>query len=168
MELLGVLILRLTLGLTFSMHGSQQVLGWFGGRGLKGAEATVTRIGFRPVWLWTWLSSFGNLLGGILITLGAFTVFGCALVITEMVVAILAVKVEKGFWNQNGGIEYNLALMGMGITTGLVGPGPASVDGALMPFLISPQLFLVLLALALGVAAIGFANRQPAREPAQH
>ena len=49
METLGVLILRLTLGLIFIAHGLRQYLGWFGGGSM---EDVMRRLGLQPAKLW--------------------------------------------------------------------------------------------------------------------
>jgi len=46
--------------------------------------------------------------------LGALTFIGCALIITVMVVAMLTIKKQSGFWERDGGYEYNLAVIRYG------------------------------------------------------
>lgn len=45
---IGLLILRLTVGLTLPAPGSQKLFGWFGGPGLNGTGQFVEMLGFRP------------------------------------------------------------------------------------------------------------------------
>ena len=45
---IGILLLRLTLGLPFAAHGSQKVFGWFGGYGLDATGQFFEGLGFRP------------------------------------------------------------------------------------------------------------------------
>ena len=105
MESIGMLILRLTLGLIFVAHGLRQFFGWFGGGGM---EDVIRRLGLRPAKLWASLAGLGNLCGGIMITLGAFTFLGCALIITTMLVAMLTIKAHSGFWERYSGYEMKL------------------------------------------------------------
>src|SRR4029450_10854391 len=44
---IGLLLLRLVVGLTVAAHGGQKLFGWFGGYGVAGAGGWVGRIGFR-------------------------------------------------------------------------------------------------------------------------
>lgn len=168
MDMLGYLVLRITFGMIFIMHGLQQLIpGFGGGKGLQGTQETITRIGFRPAWLWTPCLALGMLTGGLMLILGLFTVVGAAVVITIMVIAVTTTKLTRGFWNRNSGYEYNLALIGGTAAIGLLGPGPNSLDAVLAPFLLlSPAFFVVALIVCLGVTSLGFMTRQPAqREP---
>jgi putative oxidoreductase len=42
----GLLLLRLTLGLTMAAHGCQKLFGWFGGGGLTGTGRFFTMSGY--------------------------------------------------------------------------------------------------------------------------
>jgi putative oxidoreductase len=48
-----------------------------------------------------------------------------------MIVAVLTVHLKNGFFNTNGGYEFNLALAGMALTLLIVGAGVYSLDSAL-------------------------------------
>ena len=45
---LAVLILRLYLGFVFVMHGSQKLLGAFGGAGVSGVASMLAKLGIEP------------------------------------------------------------------------------------------------------------------------
>src|SRR2546428_12277207 len=45
---IGLLVLRLVVGLTLTAHGSQKLFGWFGGGGLDGTAGHLEQLGFRP------------------------------------------------------------------------------------------------------------------------
>ncbi len=156
MESLGVLILRLTFGTIFTLHGLHQYFGLFGGG--KMAEV-MQRLGLRPSRLWASLCGLGNLLGGVMLGLGALTFLGCALIITVMVVAMLTIKKQSGFWERDGGYEYNLAVIGTATAIGIMGPGPLSLDAAMVPALIRPELFFLALFVCLGIGAVGLYGR---------
>jgi putative oxidoreductase len=168
MENLGFLVLRFIFGMVFVMHGCQQVLPSFGGgKGLKGTEDTVARIGFRPTWLWARFLGFGTLIGGLLLTFGLFTALGAAVLVTIMIVAIVTTKLNRGFWNRDRGYEYNLSLIGGSAAVGLLGPGANSLDALLAPWMINPALFIAALLVSLCVASLGFVTRQPAQQAAE-
>jgi putative oxidoreductase len=48
-----------------------------------------------------------------------------------MIVAVLTVHLKNGFFNTNGGYEFNLALAGMALTLLIVGAGAYSLDAVL-------------------------------------
>ena len=45
---IGLLMLRLVVGLAMAAHGSQKLLGWFGGHGLAGTGGFFEMLGFKP------------------------------------------------------------------------------------------------------------------------
>src|SRR3989442_12639763 len=45
---IGILILRLVVGLTLAAHGAQKLFGWFGGYGLTGTGGFLEQLGFVP------------------------------------------------------------------------------------------------------------------------
>ena len=169
MEELGHLVLRFVFGLIFILHGCQHVIPSFGGgTGLKGAEDTVSRAGFRPSWLWGPLFGLGMLAGGLSVFFGVLTQIGAATLITIMTVAVLTNKLSRGFWNKNHGYEYNLSLIGGVAAVGVLGPGPVSFDATVGLPLANAELFFAALVIFLAVAGLGFLTRQPSREAAGH
>jgi len=125
---LGLLALRLVLGLVFLGHGAQKAFGAFGGPGLAGASGFMASLGLRPARFWAAVAAFGELLGGALVLLGLFTPVGAALIVATMAVAIAKVHGPKGFFIQNGGYEYNLVLLVAALTLAATGAGAYSVD----------------------------------------
>lgn len=125
---LGLLALRVTLGLVFLGHGAQKAFGAFGGLGFSGATGFIGSLGFRPARFWTGLAVSGELIAGALYLLGLFTPLAGLLVLATMGVAIAKVHAPKGFFVQNGGYEYNLVLIIAAVALALVGPGTYSLD----------------------------------------
>jgi putative oxidoreductase len=128
---LGLLILRLVVGLTFAGHGAQKAFGWWNGPGLAGWRGAITRMGFQPVELFVALSIGAELVGGLLLALGLFTPLAAVVLIGQLVVIISSVHLPKGFWATNGGIEYSLALSAGVVAITLIGSGSLSADQAL-------------------------------------
>src|SRR5690242_12176717 len=84
--------LRLALGAVFIAHGSQKVLGSFGGPGFTTFISGKTPFSFmRPAGLWLALAAFSEFLGGILLVLGLFTRLAAFVLTCTMVTAILGV-----------------------------------------------------------------------------
>ena len=106
---IGLLVLRLAVGLTMAAHGGQKLFGWFGGYGLAGTGGFMESLGFRPGRIHAALAGSAELVGGLLIALGLLTPVGSALVLAVMVVAIGSVHLPKGFFVSDGGAEYNLS-----------------------------------------------------------
>src|SRR5256712_6940862 len=57
---LGLLALRVTLGVVFLGHGAQKAFGAFGGPGFAGAAGFIGSLGFRPARLWAGLAGVGQ------------------------------------------------------------------------------------------------------------
>ena len=45
---LGLLLIRLVIGLLFVGHGAQKLFGWFGGYGLKGTAGWLESMNMKP------------------------------------------------------------------------------------------------------------------------
>jgi putative oxidoreductase len=124
----GLLALRVTLGLVFLGHGAQKSVGAFGGPGFAGATGFIGTLGFRPPKLWTAVAVGGELVAGALLLLGLFLPLAGVLVAATMLVAVAKVHGPKGFFVQNGGYEYNLVLAIAALAVAAVGPGAFSLD----------------------------------------
>lgn len=125
---LGLLLIRL-LGLGFAAHGAQKLFGWFGGYGLAGTGGFFDGLGFRPGRFFAGAAGLGELLGGLLIALGLGGPIGPMLVIAVMVVAAIAIHLDKGFFAPNG-IELPLLYSGFAALFAFVGYGAYSLDAA--------------------------------------
>ena len=127
----GLLVLRLVLGVIFIGHGAQKLFGSFGGPGLKGSAGFFEQLGIKPPYLMAVLAGLAEVVGGILVILGFLTPLATLALIVVMIVAVLTVHLKNGFFVTNGGYEFNLALAGMALTLLIVGAGAYSLDSAL-------------------------------------
>ena len=128
---LGLLILRLVIGLTFAAHGAQKAFGWWSGPGYGGWRAGVERMGLRPAGFWTVVSTAAELGGGVVLAAGLLTPVATAALIAQSVVIVGLVHLPKGFWNRNGGVEFPLSLAAGVVALAGTGSGSASLDAAL-------------------------------------
>lgn len=165
----GLLLLRVTVGLTMSAHGAQKLFGWFNGPGIEGTARGMEALGFHPGKRHATVAGLTEFGGGLILALGFITPFGAALVASVMLVAALSAHVKQGFFLTGGGFEYNLVLGVAAVTLAFAGPGAFSMDALLG----LPLSGLMWGALALLVAVAGgafqFAQRHiaPAGEPAK-
>jgi putative oxidoreductase len=120
---LGLLIMRLVVGLTFMGHGAQKLFGWFGGYGPKGTGGWLESIGVKPGILMAVLAGLSELVGGALFAAGVGVTLASILIVLTMLVAIVKVHAPNGYWVDKGGFEYNLILMAVAIGVALIGPG---------------------------------------------
>jgi putative oxidoreductase len=128
---IALLGLRLVVGLTFAAHAVPKFFSVWGGGGIQGTAETFNQIGLRPGRLNAWLAGVAELGGGLLIALGLATPFAAAALIAAMTAAVLTVHLRNGFFNTNGGYEYNLVLAVAAFALAGTGPGDWSLDHAL-------------------------------------
>ncbi len=147
---LGLLVLRLLVGLTLAAHGAQKLLGMFGGGGLQGTGGWLESIGFRPARRQALMAGGTEAVGGLLLVVGLITPLAAAMVIGVMVVAAVAGHGGKGFFVTRGGWEYCFVLAGMAAVLAFTGPGAWSLDRA--AGFVGGGLLWGLFALALGIA----------------
>jgi putative oxidoreductase len=130
---IGTVALRGVVGPLFVGHGTQKLFGWFGGHGIEGTGGFFENLGLRPGKRHAVAAGTAEALGGVLLTLGAFTPLAATMVMSTMVTAIRTVHLEHGPWVTDNGYEYNAVLVAALATLVEHGPGRPSVDAALFP-----------------------------------
>ncbi len=128
---MGLLLLRLTVGLTLAAHGTQKLFGWFGGAGLEGTGKFMEGLGFHPGRRHALMAGLVETSGGILLAIGLLTPLGASLVASVMLVAAITVHIRKGFFETNGGYEYVLMVGVAALILSFTGPGKLSADAFL-------------------------------------
>ncbi|MER5276464.1 DoxX family membrane protein [Streptomyces sp. NPDC002809] len=126
---LGLLVLRVGTGAVLAAHGSQKLVGWFGGGGIEGTTAAMEAMGFHPPKHSAVAAGLGEAGGGVLLALGLATPAAGAAAAGAMAGAV-AVHAPAGFFAQGGGYEYPAFLGFTAAAIGLTGPGRYSVDHA--------------------------------------
>lgn len=146
---LVLLAVRLFLGLMIFAHGFQK---YFRGGRIAGTAGWFESIGMKPGRLNAYAAATTELGVGILMSLGLATPLASAGLIALMVVAIITVHRNNGFFNFNKGqgVEYNLAVIIMALVPSTLGAGRFSLDHLWHPYHWSNTAGLVV-AVALGV-----------------
>ncbi|HZG73142.1 MAG TPA: DoxX family protein [Chondromyces sp.] len=128
---LGLLIIRLVIGILFIGHGAQKLFGWFGGYGLKGTGGWFESIGIKPGVTMAFFAGLAEFIGGLLFALGLLTPLAGIMIAGTMVMAIVKVHGPNGLWSTQNGYEYNLTLLAVAIGVALTGPGRYALDAFL-------------------------------------
>ena len=116
----ALLVARVIVGIIFAAHGSQKLFGWFGGDGMDGILKLAGQLG--------WLVAIGEFFGGLGLIFGILPRFSAAANILIMIGAIVLVHGKNGFFLQNQGYEFNLALIGLLAPILIAGPGKFSLS----------------------------------------
>lgn len=127
----ALLTLRLVLAIVFIGHGTQKLLGWFGGGGLSAEIDEMGQRGLEPAGLLAVMLGVSEFGGGLLLLLGFLTPLGALATAAVMVGAIAVDTGQYGFFIQNGGFEYNFVLLSISAVLGVTGAGAYSFDRAL-------------------------------------
>ena len=151
---LGLLILRVVIGLLMAAHGSQKLFGWFKGPGFAGVTGWLQSMGFKPAWLWALFAGLCEFGGGLLLALGLLTPLASIALIGVMIMAIFKLKVSHGLWSANNGYEFELSLLTISLAFGLIGPGAYSLD-AVIGLTLPVWVFIAGLLLAVLVDLVG-------------
>jgi putative oxidoreductase len=158
----GLLVVRLVAGLMMAAHGSQKLLGWFGGHGIVGTGMFFEQLGFRPGRLFATVASVTEIVSGVLVALGLLGPIGPALMLSVMIVAAVSVHWKNGVFASSNGIELALFYGTVAVGLALIGFGAYSLDAVFgLQSLYTPALAVV--ALAIGV--IGGVANLAARRP---
>ncbi|MDQ1402754.1 MAG: putative oxidoreductase [Actinomycetota bacterium] len=157
---LGLLVIRLAVGLTLAAHGSQKLLGWFDGPGPEKAGKMMHKLGFRPGPRHARLAGASEMAGGTLLALGFVTPVAAAIIVGTMFVAGASAHAQKGFFLTSGGYEYTFMLGVTAWALAITGPGALALD-SLWPIALHGAVYATLaLIVGLGAGAVMLAARQ--------
>jgi putative oxidoreductase len=129
---IGLLILRIAVGGIIAAHGVQKLApARHGGMGIQATTGFVGSLGFRPAARFAWLLALTELVGGVALAAGFMTPVAAGALIGVMLAAIVVVHADKGFFAQNGGYEFPLALALGALAAAFTGGGEWSLDHVL-------------------------------------
>jgi putative oxidoreductase len=161
----GLLILRLVLGVTLAAHGFNK---FFGGGRIPGTARWFESIGMKPGKFHATVAATTEMAAGLGLAAGLLTPIPAAGFVSLMLVAAWTVHRHNGFFIVKEGWEYNLVLAVSAVTVATIGPGKFSLDWAIFGknWLDGWQglLVSVLLGLAGAVGQLLIFYRPPARQ----
>ncbi|PRI16452.1 DoxX family protein [Mycobacterium shigaense] len=128
---LGLLVLRLGLGVVLGAHGLQKLFGWWGGGGLGGLKNSLADAGYQHADILSYVSAGGELAAGVLLVLGLFTPVAAAgalaFLINELLVSISGRPHTFAYFLPQGH-EYQITLIVLAVAIILAGPGRYGLD----------------------------------------
>lgn len=154
---LGLLVLRVGLGVVLGAHGLQKLFGWWGGQGLGAFKNSLSDAGYQHADILSYVSAGGEIAAGVLLVLGLVTPVAAAgalaFLINELLVSISGRPHTFAYFLPQGH-EYQITLIVLAVAIILAGPGRYGLDAgrgwAHRPFIGS---FVALLAgIAAGIA----------------
>ena len=127
---IGLLLVRIVVGLIMAAHGASKLWGWFGGHGLRGTGQFFEQMGFRPGAAFAAAASVSEIVSGLLVVVGFLGPIGPAFMISVMVVAAITVHLGQGLFAPKG-IELPLLYGAAAFGLALTGFGEYSLDALL-------------------------------------
>jgi putative oxidoreductase len=125
----GRLLVRLTIGGTFFVHGTQKLFGWFGGYGPDGTGQFFESLGLRPGRRHAVTAGATEAGCGILAALGLAMPLAATGLSAVMITALRTAVWNEGIKPATGEHELLLAAAALALTE--TGPGEPSLDSAL-------------------------------------
>ncbi len=125
---LGMLILRVAVGLTFAAHGYGK---FFTGGKIEGVGRWFDSMGMRPGKVHALLAASAEVGAGLFLALGFLTPLAALAMVGVMVVAGWTSHRDNGFFIIKEGWEYVFVLAIVAIAVATVGPGEISIDNAI-------------------------------------
>jgi putative oxidoreductase len=122
---LGLLAIRVALGIVFIAHGADKL------GDLAGTEQFFDSLGIPAPALMAPLVAFTETIGGLLLIVGLLTPLAGAALAIDMLVAFLTVHAGEGFFVADGGYELVMLLGFASIGIAATGAGRLSLDAAL-------------------------------------
>ena len=124
---IGMLIIRLVVGLTLVAHGWNHL---FGGGRIAGAAGWYGSMGLKPPIVQAWMSVIFEFAAGFGLALGFLTPLAAAATVGLMTVAGIVAHRTNGFFVFKEGYEYVLMIAVIGVAVAILGPGKWSLDHA--------------------------------------
>ncbi len=121
----GLLILRLVLGVTLAAHGYNK---FFGGGRIPGTARWFESIGMKPGKFHATVAAMTEISAGLGLAAGLLTPIPAAGFVSLMLVAAWTVHRHNGFFIVKEGWEYNLVLAVSAVAVATIGPGKLSLD----------------------------------------
>jgi putative oxidoreductase len=121
----GILAIRLALGLMLLTHGMNKI---FGSGGIDGTARWFEGLGLRPGQLHAWAAATTEIGAGLLMCLGLGFPASCAAFVGLMTVAGRTDHRGKGFFVFKGGCEYVALVAVVAAALAVTGPGRWSLD----------------------------------------
>jgi len=115
---------RIVVGVMFLMHVQFK----FNLGAAAVAANVMAKNGIEPALLCAYIVIFLESVGGVCLIIGLFTRFFAAALAIEMLVALIAVHLSKGYAASGGGYEYVLLIGAVCFVLAIRGGGPYSVD----------------------------------------
>ncbi|MFW0110081.1 DoxX family protein [Rothia sp. P13129] len=120
----GLLVLRLGLGIAMMLHGWQK----YSEKTISGVTAGFEKLGIPAPEISANFTTYVELVGGLLIILGLATRLAALLTSIVMFGAIAFVHISNGFFASGSGFELPLSYAVMAVALVLTGPGAYAVD----------------------------------------
>ena len=121
----GLLILRLVLGVTLALHGFNK---FFGGGRIPGTARWFESIGMKPGKFHATVAATTEVSAGLGLAAGLLTPIPAAGFVSLMLVAAWTVHRPNGFFIVKEGWEYNLVLAVSAVAVATLGAGRLSLD----------------------------------------
>ncbi len=154
---IGLLVLRLSLGIIYLGHGLQK-LGWFEGGGYPTSIATQEQFlkffGYSNTHFLAWVILITELVAGLSLLIGFLTPLGAAAAMGISWQFIAGAQWSAGLFGNTsgaGGYENSLVFLVAALSLAFVGPGRISIDYLLRWKLAGVRWGLVALVAAVGV-----------------
>lgn len=120
-------ILRVTVGFIFAAHGLQKFVEFT----IPGTQAAFAQMGVPAAQIVAPLVATLEFLGGIALIAGVLARVFAALLVLDMLGALVLVHAPAGIFVEKGGFEFVLALAAASLAIALTGPGRFSADATL-------------------------------------
>lgn len=128
----GLLLIRVIVGVVFAFHGSQKLFGWFGGPGLEDFAGFLGGTMHLPLpMVNAVLAGSAEFFGGLALIIGLFVRVAAVPMTVTMIVAVLGV--HRNAFSGQGGMEYPLTLGVILIALIFMGGGRWSIVNAFRP-----------------------------------